>query len=360
MSTKRLRIRVAALHRASPRTMILRLKLPADADFQYRPGQFIGLDAPDGRQRFFSIANARPTGDELELHVARAPGGAFTGALFEQAQVGDAIWMEGPFGDFAIPSEPPPKIILVAGGTGFAPIRACLQGLAAGRSAAAIGAAIHLYWGARSREDLYDLASVRALGERLPGLRFVAVLDQAVPDGVARTGRVHRAVIEDFDDLSDYEIYACGAPAMIEALSRDCAKERGFDPSRLSADVFVSGPIGGGLAPATGAPIDVILNGPDGPKAIAAIEGEPLLFPLKRAGLELPAVCGGNGACGTCRVHVAPAWRPRIAAPTRREARLLQFLGSSDGDRLSCRIPLTAALSGLEICACADNEGDAQ
>ncbi len=217
---------------------------------------------------------------------------------------------------------------------------------------------IHLYWGARSFEDLYDVASLGALSERLPGLRFVPVLDRGHPNCGTRTGFVHRAIIEDFSDLSDYDIYACGAPAMIEALSRDCASERGFDPSRLIADVFMAGPASENVQPSTtSAPIELFL---DQAGAMEGVQGEALLFALKRAGVALPAVCGGKGACGTCRIHIAPQWRSLIAEPARQEARLLKFTGAGEGDRLSCRILLTADLSGLELKTCAENEGDRQ
>lgn len=362
--------------------MVLRLRYAEEERFTYRPGQFVGLDAVDGRQRFFSIANAEPVGNELELHVSRVPGGVFTSALFDTAEVGDTFWMEGPFGDFSIPLDVPPKIIVVAGGTGFAPIRACLEQMAAHNApganvpganvpgasvpgASVPGAAarptIPLYWGARSHEDLYDLASVGALCERLPALRFIPVLDHAGPSCSVRTGFVHRAVIEDFESLSEYEIYACGAPAMIEALSRECAAERGFDPSRLTADAFVSGPDSDDLTPAgAGSPVEVLVGGRAGVKAIAGFEGEALLFALRRAGVELPSVCGGKGACGTCRIRIAPAWQSRIAEPAKREARLLQYIGAEQGDRLSCRILLATALGGLEIHTCADVEGEMQ
>jgi CDP-4-dehydro-6-deoxyglucose reductase len=237
----------------------------------------------------------------------------------------------------------------VAGGTGFAPIKACLEHMASSRQSQPQDRTIHFYWGARSLADLYDIAGLGALSERLPGLRFVPVLDRGHPDRSARTGLVHRAIIDDFDDLSDYDIYACGAPAMIEALSSACAAERGFDPSRLTADLFVAGPAGAAITPPPGPPVGIVLNDADGPQAIRGVEGEALLFALKRARVDLPAICGGKGACGTCCIHVAPQWRSRLPEPGKREARLLQFIGAEKGDRLSCQILLAAHLDGLEL-----------
>jgi CDP-4-dehydro-6-deoxyglucose reductase len=359
VSTKRLQVTLSALRRASRRTLILKLKLSPGEDFTYRPGQFIGLEADDGRARFFSIANAEPLDGELELHVSRAPGGAFTGALFETARLGDRFSLVGPYGDFFIPPEASPRTIVVAGGTGFAPIKACLERMAAVRAGRDGDRPLHLYWGARSLEDLYDLGAVGGLLERLPGVQFIPVLDQSHPDRAARTGHVHRAVVDDFDDLSDYDIYACGAPAMIEALCRGCAVERGFDPTRLVADEFSVGPVAGNIPPpAAEGPINLFLDRTIRPCAIAGVAGEALLFALKRAGVPLQAICGGQGACGTCVVHVPPAWRTRTGQPARREERLLRYLGAGDGDRLSCQIPLTADLDGLELQTRVKNQGD--
>jgi CDP-4-dehydro-6-deoxyglucose reductase len=283
----------------------------------------------------------------------------FTGALFETAQLGDRFWLVGPYGDFLIPPEASSRTIVVAGGTGFAPINACLERMAAMRAGRDSDRPLHLYWGARSSEDLYDLDAVGALVEKLPGVRFTPVLGQGHPDRGTRTGYVHRAVVEDFDDLSDYDIYACGAPGMIEALGRECAAERGFDRMRMVADVFSVGPGAGNLAPpAAAGPINLFLDRTVRPCAIAGVAGEALLFALKRAGVPLRAVCGGQGACGTCLVHIAPNWRRRAGHPAKREERLLQYLGAGEGDRLSCQIPLTADLDGLELHTRVENQGD--
>lgn len=109
----------------------------------------------------------------------------------------------------------------------------------------------------------------------------------------------------------------------------------------------------------SGTAVAVVLSEAGALRAIEGIEGEALLFALKRAGVPLPAICGGKGACGTCRIHVAPAWRERLVEPAKREARLLLHLGAGEGDRLSCRIPLGLELAGLELHTCA-NQGDAQ
>ena len=108
-----------------------------------------------------------------------------------------------------------------------------------------------------------------------------------------------------------------------------------------------------------GPPVRVTLIEAGRCRIVEGHQGEALLLALKRAGLPLAAICGGKGACGTCRVHIAPAWRDRLPAALKRELRLLDFTNAADGDRLSCRIPLAAELDGLEIHACIDTMGDA-
>ncbi len=358
---RRLQLTLATKRRASDRTLIVTLRLGAGHAFAYRPGQFVGLEAVDGRPRYFSIANAQPVDDEIELHINRVPGGAFTGALFDTARVGDSFWMTGPFGDFALAPAAASSLILVAGGTGFAPIKACLQQLASlSQEDRGPRRAIHLYWGARTSADLYDIDGIAHLAERLPGLRFVPVVDQGTVDGSTRPGPVHQAVVADFANLSDHDIYACGAPGMIDALSKTCAAERGFDPARLVADVFIAGATDTDASRPAGSPVDVALDTRDGRQAVAGTAGEALLFALKRAGVPMQSVCGGKGACGTCRVRIAPEWRDRLPPPAKRETRLLQFIGAEEGDRLSCQILLAANLGGLELQTSLDNLGESQ
>jgi ferredoxin len=107
-----------------------------------------------------------------------------------------------------------------------------------------------------------------------------------------------------------------------------------------------------------GSVMTVILREACGDRLVQAHEGEALLFTLKRAGVPLAAVCGGKGACGTCRVHVPASWRDRLASPSKRELRLLAFTGAADGDRLSCRITLEPELMGLEIHGYSDTKGN--
>lgn len=151
------------------------------------------------------------------------------------------------------------------------------------------------------------------------------VLNEVRPDFAARTGFVHRAP------------------------SRGRGAERGFAPTRLIEDAFLAGPTGGEVGPpAGGGRVEVFIDH----RAVEGSDGEALLFALRRAGVPLQAVCGGKGACGTCKIHVPPEWRNRAGEPSQREARLLRYLGAGEGDRLSCQIRLGTDLNGLEVQSC--------
>lgn len=113
----------------------------------------------------------------------------------------------------------------------------------------------------------------------------------------------------------------------------------------------VSGDLSPGTAP-QGAPVAITLFECGQPRSVEAYEGESLMIALKRAGLALLAVCSGKGACGTCKVAFPRGWASRLDEPEKRELRLLTHIKARDGERLSCRISLTAELNGLEVDAC--------
>ncbi len=113
--------------------------------------------------------------------------------------------------------------------------------------------------------------------------------------------------------------------------------------------------VSGDMPPETaaqGMPVSVTLFECGVGRTVQAHEGESLMIALKRAGLALLAVCGGKGACGTCKVAFPPDWSARLPEPAKREQRLLAHIKAGTGERLSCRILLMAALNGLEVDAC--------
>ncbi|MCX7896791.1 MAG: CDP-6-deoxy-delta-3,4-glucoseen reductase [Rhodocyclaceae bacterium] len=228
--------RVESLERAAPDVMIVKLKLPSQERLPFLPGQYIEFLLEGGKRRAFSLANPPHADQLLELHIRHVPGGNFTEHVFSRMKVKDILRIEGPHGSFYLREESDKPILLVAGGTGFAPIKSIIEhALHVGLSRP-----MTLYWGARNSSGLY----LHRLAERWAqtgALRYIPVLSEPDADWSGRTGLVHQAVLADLADLSDYEAYVCGAPAMVEAAKRDfCA--RGLPEHAFFADVFSYAP----------------------------------------------------------------------------------------------------------------------
>ena len=226
--------RVERLDKPAPDVAILGVKLPANANFKFVAGQYADFLLKDGKRRSYSIAN--PPSEQgvgaLEFHIRQTPGGLFTEQVFTTLKVRDLLRFEGPLGTFYLREESDKQIVMVASGTGFAPIKAiCEYARAKG-----IERPITLYWGCRIERDLYmnDIAQ----SWTRPGFRYVPVLSDQQWSG--RMGFVHRAVMEDFPDMSGVQVYACGAPVMVDAARRDFSAQCGLPPDEFYADSFIT------------------------------------------------------------------------------------------------------------------------
>ncbi|MEO8331972.1 MAG: CDP-6-deoxy-delta-3,4-glucoseen reductase [Gallionella sp.] len=235
---KTLPCRVQKMQRPAPDVMVLSLKLPANERLQFMAGQYIDILLKDHKARSFSLANAPHDDEFLELHIRNIAGGAFTRHVFETMKERDILRFKGPLGTFFLRDDSDKPIIFVASGTGFAPIKAMIE------HALYIGIKrpMHFYWGARKLADLYMLDKARQW-ESL-GIRFTPVLSEALPEDnwQGRTGFVHRAVLDDYSDLSGHEVYACGAPVVVEAAQRDFTNQRNLPQESFFSDAFTFSP----------------------------------------------------------------------------------------------------------------------
>ena len=218
--------------RLAPDVMQVFLRLPAVEPLRFKAGQYLDVLLEGGRRRSFSIASPPHDSGLIELHVRRVPGGGFTEALFESMRDGALLRIEGPIGQFIYREQAAPAL-MIAGGTGFAPIKSMLRQALENDSARAIW----FYWGARRRVDLYEEALVAEWVQRYPQLRFTAVLSEAGPMGRHRGGWVHEAVMADHASLASFDVYAAGPPAMIEAI-RAAFPARGVSEERMHFDSF--------------------------------------------------------------------------------------------------------------------------
>jgi CDP-4-dehydro-6-deoxyglucose reductase, E3 len=210
------------------------LELPVDEDFRFRPGQYMNVHLPEGGHRSFSMASA-PNGARVDFHIRRIPGGRFTDSELAQLQAGDALEVELPLGSFCLHPQDYRPIVMLATGTGLAPLKAMLESLKGDGDCPPV----HLYWGARTEADLYLDAQIRAWGEGLYEFHYVPVLSRAGEGWSGRRGHVQQAVIEDLgDELGDCAFYLCGSPAMIGDAKKALAA-RGADPAFFYSDSFL-------------------------------------------------------------------------------------------------------------------------
>ena len=233
---KTLPCRVQKMERPAPDVMILHLRLPANERLQFLAGQYLDILMKNGRRRSFSFANAPHDDELLQLHVRFVPGGHFTEHAFTHMKERDILRFQGPHGAFFLREESSKPILFVAGGTGFAPIKAMIEHALHNKSSRPMT----LYWGARSRVDLYMPGLPEVWQTLTPNFCYVPVLSEPRRDDdwQGRTGLVHEAVMQDHSDLSHYQVYVCGAPAMVDAAKRDFTTMRGLSQEEFFSDSF--------------------------------------------------------------------------------------------------------------------------
>ena len=233
---KTLPARVEKMTLATPDVMLLELKLPASERLQFLAGQYIDILLKDGRRRAFSLANAPHDDARLQLHIRRIPGGHFTEHVFTAMKERDLLRINGPHGSFFLREESARPILLVAGGTGFAPIKAIVEhAIAEGMQRP-----MTIYRGARRRPDLYLNALADGWMREHAAIRYIPVLSEPTADDgwAGRTGLVHLAAMHDNPDFSAHQVYVCGAPAMVAAARRDFVGQCGLPEHEFFADAF--------------------------------------------------------------------------------------------------------------------------
>ena len=233
--------RVLSIEKSAPDVAVLRLQLPANQNLQYRAGQYVEFILRDGTRRSYSMANAPSnlgSPPSIELHLRHMPGGKFTDHVFTALKEKDILRLEGPFGSFFLREDSTKPMILLASGTGFAPLKAIIQKLQhKGLQRSAV-----LYWGCRKKADLYQHDWCVQAAAEMPSLRYVPVLSEPTADDnwSGRTGFVHEAVMADWPELSGHQVYACGAPLMVESALRDFVMRCALPPEEFYADAFTS------------------------------------------------------------------------------------------------------------------------
>lgn len=233
---KTLPSRIEKLEKLAPDVIEMHLRLPANERLQFWAGQYIDILLKDGKKRSFSLANAPHDDAVLQLHIRHVAGGLFTEQVFSTMKVRDILRFNGPHGSFYLREDSSKPMILLAGGTGFAPIKAIVEHAIAEQCQRPI----YIYWGAKARVDLYQNALAEQWAGEHANITYLPVLSEpaASDDWSGRTGFVHQAVLADFPDLSGYQVYACGAPVMIDVARRDFTTTRQLPEEEFFADAF--------------------------------------------------------------------------------------------------------------------------
>ncbi len=238
---KKMPARVSSMTRVSPDVMVIRLQLPAGDALKYHAGQYVEFLLRDGDRRSYSMANAPHTQLEapgVELHLRHLAGGKFTDHVFGAMKEKEILRIEGPYGSFFLREDSKKPIVMLASGTGFAPIKALIEHMQHKNTARPAV----LYWGGRRPSDLYMNDWMLAKLAEMPYLRYIPVVSDALPeDGwTGRTGLVHRAVLKDFANLSAHQVYACGAPIVVDSARADYCALAGLPPEEFFADAFTT------------------------------------------------------------------------------------------------------------------------
>ena len=238
---KKMPVRIAAMEKMSVDVMRVFLQLPATEVMQYHAGQYIEFLLRDGSRRAYSMANAPHTLDpdspKLELHIRHMPGGKFTDLVFGAMKEKDIQRIEGPQGSFYLREDSAAPMVLLASGTGFAPIKALLEHMQHKGNTRPT----RWYWGGRRPADLYLHDWVLAQLASMPHVQYIPVVSDALPEDAwtGRTGFVHRTVLEDTPSLSTYQVYACGAPIVVDSARKDYIAS-GLSEDEFFADSFTS------------------------------------------------------------------------------------------------------------------------
>jgi CDP-4-dehydro-6-deoxyglucose reductase, E3 len=239
---KKMPCRVASLTKVAPDVMIVKLQLPAAEKLQYLAGQYVELLLKDGSRRAYSMGCAPHLADQVELHVRHLVGGKFTDPLFgvttPAIKEKDILRFEGPMGTFFLREDSDKPMILVASGTGFAPIKALVEQA----QFKSITRPMTLYWGGRRPQDLYMDELCKQWAAEMPNFKYISVISDALPDDgwTGRTGFVHKAAMQDFADMSGYQVYACGAPIVINSAQKDFVAACKLPDDEFYADSFTT------------------------------------------------------------------------------------------------------------------------
>lgn len=229
ITARTLPARIHELQPLSEDVLHVVLRLPPRSGLRYLAGQYVNIIGAGGLRRSYSMANAPQGDDRLEFFIRRVPGGEMSDYWFQRAALGDLLRIDGPRGSFYLRQPAGRDLVLLATGTGIAPIKAMLENLASAQPRS-----VHLLWGGRTQSDLFWQPAQADLP-----LKYTPVLSRAGSDWSGARGHVQQVLLQGKADLAQTDVYACGSSAML-ASAQAALLAAGLPAQRFHADAFVS------------------------------------------------------------------------------------------------------------------------
>ena len=232
-------VRIEKLEKLNHDVMKMILKLPGKEALDFQAGQYLEFIMKDGSRRAFSIAS-RPSDPLIELHLRLIEGGKFTQFVFNEMQEKTIHRIEAPLGQFYLRQSDKP-MIFVSGGTGFAPIKSVIEDMIESNNTRSI----FLYQGVKAEEDLYMHEICELWKKKYSNIKYIPIFSDPNEDDnkSIRRGLVHSAVMEDFQTLSDVQVYCCGAPILVETAFKEFTKKKSLPENEFYADAFSFSPV---------------------------------------------------------------------------------------------------------------------
>jgi CDP-4-dehydro-6-deoxyglucose reductase/ferredoxin-NAD(P)+ reductase (naphthalene dioxygenase ferredoxin-specific) len=210
----------------------LRLAVEAGGPFNFFAGQYARIEFASGLSAYYSMAST-PAEEMLAFQLRRTAGGKTSAYVAQDLKLGDMVKVSGPLGSSYLRGKHAGPVLLVAGGSGLAPICSVLRALL-GRGS---GERVTLYFGVRRERDVYYEGLLAGLAANHGNFSYQVVLSEPDCASGRRRGQVHQAVAEDLADAAGYTAYIAGPLAMVEATGQ-LLLVRGVARRDIHADAF--------------------------------------------------------------------------------------------------------------------------
>lgn len=225
------------------------LTLQPEEPYDFVPGQSMALESPARPRlwRYYSPANAPRDDGSIDIHVRRRPGGPVSSALVDRTGKGDVVRLGAPVGRrLTLDAGGPPDLLLIAGGTGLAPMKALVEQVAAETAAGGARRQVELFTGARRPRELYDLDDLRRCEDEHPWLRVTPVVEgdlrrpawaRDADPRAPEIGDVGEVAIRATGAGDPRSVFVCGSDDMVAA-TLQLLRNAGCSPDLLHYEGF--------------------------------------------------------------------------------------------------------------------------